>query len=308
MADSSRYVLLPVERVGDSAFMNDEHLMRTAFARWRDVDVVGDADVARVLARHSSGSVAVDHYDDVGRDLRAGRIVRTTVAAHGDSVRVDAVMHDRAGRQMAAHSVRMARSEPRPDVHYARLADGLLFAGLWQHDRDPPGTDSRAAQTAYLTGLASIRDWDLVRADSLFTAATAADAQFARALAWLAQVEFWMHGATAAMRTAAEQAIAAAVGESSRARLMAESLLAMGRDDYPAACDRYERLLEGIHVTTLPRGDSPIATASIGSSCLTRRVRPGGGFAAAATVHCCIISVHSNCCPHLTARTAMVGS
>ncbi|MEX1183275.1 MAG: protein kinase [Gemmatimonadota bacterium] len=279
--DSSRFLILPVERGEETASLNEELLLRNGFSRWHEVDIVGTDALARALERLDGAAPDPGDYERLGLELRAGRIVRTAVSTFGDSVRVDATMFDRAGNRIAAHTARLSRADPRPELHFARLADALLFPDLWQLDIDPPATGSREAQQAYLAGLAAINEWDLARADSLFDAATTGDPTFARAHAWRAQTLFWLESGPAAVRRAAEQALAASGTGSSRARLMAEALIAMGRDDHPAACDRYTEILasrprdyagvrgladcHGLDKLVLPDASSPTGWAFRGS-------------------------------------------
>jgi eukaryotic-like serine/threonine-protein kinase len=238
--DSSTFLILPAQLPGSVV---DEHL-REALVRWRDVTVVERAAIDRALQRAGNGSLQND-WPGVARTLDAGRVIRTRVTPLvGDSLRVDASLLDanRDGEELATHSIRISRTDERPQQAYMQLTNALLFPG-WRDDGVAPGTDSRAAQRSYLAGLEAIREWDLERADSLFKAATREDPAFSRAHAWRAQAIFWADGSDTEARRAAEQALAGAGESSSREQELAAALIDLTSQAYPEACRRYEFLL-----------------------------------------------------------------
>jgi tRNA A-37 threonylcarbamoyl transferase component Bud32 len=245
-ADTSMFVILPFDHEAGATYEHEDQMLRDAFVRWRDVRVVDGFQVMDAVARREGGRMTVGQAREIARELQAGRVVRGRIATNGDSLVVHAALYDagRARRPLAESMIRLPRGAPNAEQYYARLAEALLFREAASDDATPAGTDSRAARRAYLAAEQLVWQWDLARADSLFTQALEEDPRYADALLWRAQVRFWIDGSSTRARLAAEAAAAAADRLDESRRGMAAGLVALTSGDYPAACATYAAMLE----------------------------------------------------------------
>jgi tetratricopeptide (TPR) repeat protein len=241
MVDTMRVALLPLEGATGSATPEDE-LLYEAFARWQDVNLVDPFQVTDAVRRH--GHVASE--DDaraVARALGAGRYVRGRVTRLGDSLSIRAGLYDVTNPQ-ALHiaTARTGAAEGHEPGTYDRLADSLLLRGVASDGSSAGGRRSLGAVQAFAAAGHALDDFDLPRADSAFEAARAADAGFARANLWLAQVRAWRELPTTAWRDVATRAEADREQLGPRERQLARALLLLADGQYDAACHVYDAL------------------------------------------------------------------
>jgi hypothetical protein len=104
--------------------------------------------------------------------LGAGRYITGGLSADGEAFRVNARLHDAQDGMLAERSDPLS-SLATADSAFARLIDQLLLRGAVPSDvaHLAAGSSLRARQV-YLAAHRSLAQWDLVRADSLFDAAT----------------------------------------------------------------------------------------------------------------------------------------
>ena len=233
-----------------------------AFRRWRDLELVDAGTVQQFAQRPLTDPDALA----LGRELGAGKLVQAVATLVGDSVRIDVALFEVASRRRTkSHSVMV------PDVKtvsldaYRRVAIALLgerepAAGM---DVGDAGTNLLSAWHAYQRGLTALRRWDLEGAERELQAAAAADAGFAQAQLWLAQIGAWRRdNQPESWSEAASRAIAGSAGFLERDRLLAQGVFALSTRRYAAACAAYDRLLAM---------DSLDAVAWFGrSECLTK--------------------------------------
>ena len=239
--DTSRYAILPFERLpGAPAFQADLPL-RAALGHWGGITVVSGVQVSEAVK--SAGSAALDRVgaSRIAQQLGAGRFIRGQVVPFGDSVQVEAVVYETRNRvALVEKSVRIPRDLAGVDSIIPRLADSLLFRGAMpvEHFAAPPGTTSIRAMWAFIRGRDAVGEWDLAAADSGFGQALAADPGFARAALWLAQVRAWEGQPSVTWRSPASQAAAGALRLGSRDSALAGVIAGMARGEYGPACPR----------------------------------------------------------------------
>jgi serine/threonine-protein kinase len=168
-------------------------------AQWSDLTVVSyerGLDLLREARLDTARRIGLAEARAMARKAGAWTVVMGQVTAAGDSVLVTARLFDVAsGRQLdQAQQSGSRAADPRP-----------LFDGLTRQLLDVAGapstmtlgrltettTESIEAYRAYLEGTRAMNRWQLDRADSLFTLATARDSGFALAYYHRAMVLGW---------------------------------------------------------------------------------------------------------------------
>jgi len=179
----------------DEAAMN---LLDLAAAHWQDMRVYDDERTASLMRRrHVSTGAGVDFETAraMAREARVGTLVLGDIRREGDSLAIEAKVHDvRTGDRLATHIVRATWSaDPRP------LFD-TLAARILGTSGAPPGerptvlaqtTNSIAAYRAYLEGSAALQRLQLDSARLLLERAVTLDSSFALAYLGLYDAGGW---------------------------------------------------------------------------------------------------------------------
>ena len=179
----------------DEGAMN---LLGLGAAHWQDMRVYDDERTASLMRRHhvSAGAgVDFEAARAMAREARVGTLVLGDVRREGDSLAIEAKVHDvRTGDRLATHTVRAAwGADPRP------LFD-TLAARILGTSGAPPGerpsvlaqtTSSIAAYRAYLEGTAALQRFQLDSAQLLLERAVALDSTFALAYLRLYNAGGW---------------------------------------------------------------------------------------------------------------------
>lgn len=238
--DTTRFAVLPLEQHGVTATYA-QHRLRESLSYWNGITVVDQFQVEDAVA--SAGGVSsLRAAHRIAEGLGAGRMLRGSVSLENDSLLIYAALFDvNRGSTIQEAMVRMHVSERQMEPYFDRLTDALLFPEVTEPRSH--GTHSRAALHAYGAGHEAIEEWHLVRADSLFTAAATYDADYARALLWLAQVRMWLGQMRAEWVHPAERAASVADELPEREQTLLAGLLSMGKGEYPEACVTYGRLV-----------------------------------------------------------------
>jgi tRNA A-37 threonylcarbamoyl transferase component Bud32 len=244
--DTTRVVLLPIERdVPSLATWRAEDLLHQAFARWRDIQIVDQFQVADAVQRH--GEVrSNDDAQRVARALGAGRWVRARLTPLGPESRLSASLYE-VGHDtpLYVYAETVPDEIGRAAAAFVRIADSLLLRG---RTADPlpagiVGSRSLPAQQAFAKGQDALTAWDLVRADSGFASAVQYDPEFTRASFWLAQVRAWRGMPVQSWRAVVERAASRQQDFNDRERQLVAALLALSHGSFGDACRLYGRLI-----------------------------------------------------------------
>ena len=243
--DTTRLVLLPIERAGpEAASWRDEDLLHQAFARWRDIKVVDQFQVADAIRRFGTVEGASEARR-IAESLGAGRYVRARLTPLGVGWRLSASVYDMNAARPLYQTFEAIPGDISGAIGaYARVADTLLLRGVRADSvrATAIGTRSLPAVQAFGRGLEALDDWDLAAADSAFQAAALFDPQYARAHLWLAQTRAWQARTTDAWGTVAERASVMSEQLNERERRLARALVHLARRSYDEACAEYRAL------------------------------------------------------------------
>jgi tRNA A-37 threonylcarbamoyl transferase component Bud32/tetratricopeptide (TPR) repeat protein len=199
-------IVFPFEnRTGDpsrdylgEAAMN---LLGLAASHWQDMRVYDDERTASLMRRRDVDAAADLDFEAaraMAREAKVGTLVVGDVRREGDSLALEAKVHDvRSGDRLATHIVRVPwEADPRPV--FDRLAAQILGTS-----GAPPGerpsvlaqtTSSIEAYRAYLEGTAALQRFQIDTAKRLLQRAVALDSGFALAYLRLRDAEGWTQG------------------------------------------------------------------------------------------------------------------
>jgi serine/threonine-protein kinase len=174
------------------------NLLGLAAAHWSDMRVHDDERTASLLRRRDIGSAEALDFEaaqSMAREAKVGTLVLGDIRREGDSLAIEAKVHDvRSGNRIATHIVRAPwASDPRP--LFDRLASLILGTS-----GAPPGerpsvlsqtTTSIEAYRAYLAGGAALQRFEIDSARKALERAIALDSSFALAYIRLRDAEGW---------------------------------------------------------------------------------------------------------------------
>jgi len=239
--DTARFAVLP--------FAGPDHLgaqvaasLSDVITEWQELPLVPDTRVTQEIREKGSPTTESEAMA-LGRALGAGKVIWGTASGTAGSAHVRAHVYDVTSDESTDDIVfDDTKSNP---ANYSAIANRLL--GIRDRPSSAEGCDNGTrifpAWSACVGGHVALKAWDVGGAEREFRAAIAADPEYGSAHLWLAQIEAWTHpGITGAWQ---DQAIrAASFGErlSTRERLLAQALVAMADQSYPAACDKYRQL------------------------------------------------------------------
>jgi tRNA A-37 threonylcarbamoyl transferase component Bud32/tetratricopeptide (TPR) repeat protein len=200
-------IIYPFEnQTGDAALGYLEegamNLLGLAVAQWHDLRVFDDERTASLLRRKEVAGAAALDFDraqTLAREAKVGTLILGDIRREGDSLAVEAKIHDvRSGERLATEIVRAGwGADPRPlfDQLAARI---LRISGA------PPGerpdllaqtTRSLEAYQAYVSGVGHLQHFRIDSAKADFQRAIALDSTFALAYVRLRDAVGW-EGAT----------------------------------------------------------------------------------------------------------------
>lgn len=228
--DTTVYAVLPfVSAMVDGQALDETRRLRDAMSRWSGIRTVGlpTGEVAAPSARRAPS---------VARRLDAGRYIHGSASAVGDSVRIEAGLHDAGdGRVLAQMTARVSRGGGSLDSAFAAIAEGLL---LRDGVRAFVSTETRSlpALQAYAAGHRALGGWDLAAADSAFAAAIGFDGAMVQGHLWLALVRAWQGRGPASWVVAARQVQSGRDRLEGTDELLADAVIARAGSDLPGAC------------------------------------------------------------------------
>ena len=239
--DSARFAVLPFagpDHVGAQVAAS----LYDVFTEWQELPLVPDTRVAQAIREKGSPTTESEAMA-LGQALGAGKVVWGTASGTTGSAHVRAHVYDVKSRESTDDIV--FDDTKSSAANYSAVANRLLGV------RDRPsaaegcdgGTRIFPAWSACVRGHVALKTWDMGGAEREFRAAIAADPEYASAHLWLAQIKAWTQpGTTGAWQDHAIRAASFGGRLSTRERLMAEALIAMGEQSYPVACDKYRKL------------------------------------------------------------------
>ena len=196
-------IVFPFEnRTGDpdrdyleEASMN---LLGLAISHWEDMRVYDDERTSSLMRRRGAaapGDVDFDAAQAMAREARVGTLVLGDIRREGDSLAVEAKVHDVAtGDRLATEIVRAPLdADPRPllDAVAARILQVSGAPAGERPDLVAQTTHSIEAYRAYLRGVAALQRFEVDSARAQLQRAVMLDSTFALAYVRLRDVEGW---------------------------------------------------------------------------------------------------------------------
>lgn len=163
---------------------------------WDSVRVVQSMAVDGLMVRlglNENDALSLERAFEMAELLRAGTLIGLGVEGRGDSLDLEAVMYDVAGRREIGQPIVL--TGPADDV--GRLVAPIAQDVLELRDQSVGMDDLRSesanpmAHRSFEDGLDALHDWRLDDAESHFREALEADAEFASAHHYLAITLFW---------------------------------------------------------------------------------------------------------------------
>ncbi|MDH4351665.1 MAG: serine/threonine-protein kinase, partial [Gemmatimonadota bacterium] len=174
------------------------NLLGLAVGQWRDLRVFDDERTASLLRRKKITDAAALDFDraqELARDAKVGTLVLGDIRREGDSLTVEAKIHDvRTGERLATEIVRAGwGADPRPlfDQLAARILRISGAAAGERPDLVTQTTQSLEAYQAYLAGVGHLQHFRIDSARVDLERAIALDSTFALAYVRLRDVVGW---------------------------------------------------------------------------------------------------------------------
>jgi hypothetical protein len=239
--DTARFAVLPFagpDGVGAQVAAS----LYDVFTEWQGLPLVADTRVAQAIKEAGSPTTESEAIA-LGKELGAGKVIWGTASGSDASAHVRVHLYDVKSKESRDDFV--FDHTKSGAANYALVANRLL--GVRERpsaaDGCDGGTRSFQAWTACGRGHVALKAWDLGVAEHEFRTAVAADPEYASAHLWLAQIKAWLQpGLRGSWHDHAVRAAAFGAELSSRDRMLADALVAMGEQSYPAACDKYRQL------------------------------------------------------------------
>jgi tRNA A-37 threonylcarbamoyl transferase component Bud32 len=246
--DTTQYAIVPFSYVGGTAPSAElepvSQGLYTAMREWSGLRLASDVSVLDALRRQPDRSL--DGMQKVARSLRAGRLVWGRVWVQHDSLRVRVGVYDALdGTSLREVTV----TAPRDRLVMRAGGMGGLVADLLRRDgRDPldpasdVGTRSFQAWRAYEEARVALESWKVPAATAALQVAVAADPQFARARAWLAQLLVWRDAPQGEWGPHVAVAVRGRETLPLREALLTDAVQALQQGKAKEACTAYDRL------------------------------------------------------------------
>jgi tetratricopeptide (TPR) repeat protein/TolB-like protein len=192
------------------------NLIGLAAAHWADMRVFDDERTASLLRRREipeGSTIDFEAARSMAREARVGTLVLGDIRREGDSLAIEAKVHDvRSGDRLETRIVRgPLNGDPR--LLFDNLAKQLLgIAGAPTRERPTllaQTTSSLEAYRSYLAGTAALQRFAIDSARTLFQRAVTLDSSFALAYIRLRDVEGWSGGGSGDRETKRRYVLAA---------------------------------------------------------------------------------------------------
>ncbi len=174
------------------------NLLGLAAAHWEDMRVFDDERTASLMRRsgiEAPRDIDFDAAQAMAKEARVGTLVLGDIRREGDSLAIEAKVHDVGSGDRLATEILRARMDADPRALFDSLAGRIL-----QVSGAPPGerprlvaqtTHSLEAYRAYLRGVEGLQQFEIDTAQIYFARAVALDSSFALAYLRLRDVDGW---------------------------------------------------------------------------------------------------------------------
>jgi tRNA A-37 threonylcarbamoyl transferase component Bud32/tetratricopeptide (TPR) repeat protein len=235
--DTTRVAILPFEDAGASLAAED--LLSERLRRYRGIAVVETFATADAVRQRGAISSLADARA-IALALGAGRYIRGRVIDSGADRALYAAMYSSATNSELYHArVQLPTDSTLLMAAFAALADSLVLRGAREGAPVGARVASLPGTQAFVRGRAALSEWDLARADSLFSLAVTLDSANGRSHLWLAQVRSWIGVTPGSWRSNAERAAEDSSNLSADERRLAAALRALAFDEFARACATY---------------------------------------------------------------------
>jgi serine/threonine-protein kinase len=244
--DTARVAIFSFAGGAATDSLRPDGLIFEGLRHWRGLRLVPSFEIGDLLRRRGTPT-SVAEARALAVELAAGRFVRGSFQLQGSNVVIEASLYQ-AETDSVLHSVHaiVPFDSARSLAVYRSLGDSLVLRSkrLAGPADTTAGERSLPAVQAMILAGDALREWDLPRAESLYTRAIEFEPASARAAFWLAQTQAWNQQPKEKWRGLIERAAAdtAALVRDEVRLAGALRLLAVG--DYPEACSAYRAITE----------------------------------------------------------------
>ncbi len=240
--DTTRVIVFPFDAstVGEATASQEQ--MSRALSRWRGIHVADAFEVSEAFrAQRPTDDAGLRR---VARRLSVGRYIRgRVISSPTDSSRsVHASLYD-VGLGRLAEATALVGDQQGAAKAYTALADSLLLRGTTFEIANTGGERNLPAAQLMARGMRALNNWELDSADAAFAEAAAIDASARRPLLWDAQVRQWAGKPSDAWLPEVRASVADSTSLMRSERWLADALLAIGNQDFPAACLVYGSMI-----------------------------------------------------------------
>jgi len=237
--------------VSDSLLDGDfcQVMLHDALARWQGLRLVNTYQLNDARAQRGVKHSTSESRFAMAREMGARRAVWGHVRNAEGAIEVRAAIYDidRPRENAREYRVRLKRDGTDAAAMFVILADSLVARTVADGDMPPEGamgTTSREALRAYSSGHKALNVWDVRRAGKEFGRAAELDPEYASAHLWQAQTMSWTSDRPDTWRAPARRAATLSARLAEREQALARGLLALAKEEYPAACEQFASLVK----------------------------------------------------------------
>lgn len=240
--DTTQVIVFRFDAANASDGTTAQEEISHSLARWRGARPADPFQLSEALR----GGQPTDEASArrVADRLAIGRYIRGRVSRGREpgSLSIYAALYDvRVGRLSEATAI--IRDSGDVEHAYGALADSLLLRGAPADWVGLTATRSLASVQLMAQGARALDEWDLEAADSAYRRAQLFDSTARRPLLLLAQVRQWASKPPVLWLGLVRAAVADTTQLPPLERRVAEALIALGSQDFPKACEVYEKIV-----------------------------------------------------------------
>jgi predicted Ser/Thr protein kinase len=242
--DSTRFLILPFTVDSGLQHLDGERLLADALTLWTGIEVLNSATVSNTEVETLTRAVGSDSISALTRRLNAGRFVTSGMSQVGDTVRLSIDLRDGSRPTVILNKLRLSyHSRQLSEKTFRDVADSLLLRGVADEcTAGGAGTRHVAVVHACDAAFSALHDGDLVRTDSMLSAALRLEPSYVRAALWLAETRNWVVGEPSNNRQYTVIALSDSTALTKRERLLARAQDYLSANQFSRACDIYSTL------------------------------------------------------------------